>query len=439
MISIKKNTSFLYIICSLLFFSSRTMGQVLQKQSSSFLNDSVVATGHAGISIYEPATGKYLYDYNAEKNFIPSSNLKLFSLYAGLKYLGDSLLGLKYIETDTSITLIPTGDPTLLHPDFSAQPVFEFLKATKKNIYLAGNTFKTNMYGNGWGWNDYPDYYMAERSAFPVYGNCITFNVKKNFISSIPENLSPFIVNTAAQQKDKEINVERVFFSNTFKVLTDNKTSEIIITPFITSDSLSAKLLSDSTHKNITVVPLPIMGINKKINTIYSRPVDSLFKPMMYNSDNFFAEQTLMMVSNKVLGYMNETDLIDSLLKTDLKDLPQKPRWVDGSGLSRYNLFTPKDFIYILYKLQKEFGLERIKRILPTAGMGTLRGYYENAVGSIYAKTGSMSNNVSLSGYLISKKNKLLLFSVMINNYSGSGKQGRKAIEKFIQSVRNSY
>ena len=37
------------------------MGQITQQQSNSFLNDSAVTTGHAGISIYEPATGKYLY------------------------------------------------------------------------------------------------------------------------------------------------------------------------------------------------------------------------------------------------------------------------------------------------------------------------------------------------------------------------------------------
>jgi len=158
---------------------------------------------------------------------------------------------------------------------------------------------------------------------------------------------------------------------------------------------------------------------------------------MMFNIDNFFAEQTLLMVSNEKLVYMSDEEIIDTLLKNDLKDIPTKPRWVDGCGLSRYNLFSPKNFIYILDKLQKEFGLDRIKRILPTAGQGTLRGYYENAVGSIYAKTGSMSNNVSLSGYLYTKQNKLLLFSVMINNYTGSGRAGRKAIERFIQDVRN--
>ena len=423
-----------FFLSCFLFCSCRLTGQITQIQISSFLNDSIIATGHVGISIYEPATKKYLYNYNAEKNFIPSSNVKLFSLYAGLKYLGDSLVGMRYYKTDSNIIITPTGDPTLLHSDFKSQPVYDFLKNTRAGLKIKNNDFKPKAYGNGWAWNDYPDYYMAERSPLPVYGNCITFLCKKNTFQSIPQNLDAFIVAKNVQANGKSTTVERDFFTNKFNVLLDNTSTETVITPFITSMPLAVKLLSDSLQKNIAFILNDTSSINLK--TIYSRPVDSFFKPMMYYSDNFFAEQTLLMASNEKLGYMSETDIIDTLLTTELKDLPTKPRWVDGSGLSRYNLFSPKDFIYILDKLQNEFGLERMKRLLTTGGQGTLTGYYTKDAGFIYAKTGSMSNNVSISGYLISKKNKLLLFSVQINSFSGSGRIGRRAIEKFITSVR---
>ena len=397
-----------------------------------------MATGHVGISIYEPATGKYLYNYNADKNFIPSSNVKLFSLYAGMKYLKDSLVGLRYVENDTAVFIYPSGDPTLLHVDLKSQPVINFLIATPKHIFL-DDAFKSKAYGSGWAWSDYQDYYMAERSALPVYGNTVAFMLKKNRFETVPPESSSFTIVQNFADSNKETTVQRDFFSNSFTTVQNNKSNETVFTPFITSATLSAKLLAETVHKKIDVLGMNAMPDikTKNIKIFYSRPVDSLFKPMMFNSDNFFAEQTLLMVSNEKLGYMSDEEIIDTLLKNDLKDIPTKPRWVDGSGLSRYNLFSPKNFIYILDKLQKEFGLDRIKRILPTAGQGTLRGYYENAAGFIYAKTGSMSNNVSLSGYLYTKQNKLLLFSVMINNYTGSGRAGRKAIERFIQDVRN--
>ena len=421
----------------LLFCSCKTIGQITERQSSTFLNDSVVATGHVGISIYEPATGKYLYNYNADKNFMPSSNVKLFSLYAGMKYLGDSLVGMRYEETDTAVIIYPSGDPTLLHINFKSQPVIDFLTATSKHIFIQDG-FISKAYGSGWAWTDYQDYFMAERSALPVYGNTVAFMLKKNTFETIPATSSSFTFQQNFADSNKETTVQRNFFCNSFTTIQNNKSNETVLTPFITSTSVSANLLAEIIHKKVDVLgTFAIADVkNKNIKILYSRPADSLFKPMMFNSDNFFAEQTLLMVSNEKLGYMSDEEIIDSLLKNDLKDIPTKPRWVDGCGLSRYNLFSPKNFVYILNKLQQEFGMDRMKRILPTAGQGTLRGYYENAAGSIYAKTGSMSNNVSLSGYLYTKQHKLLLFSVMINHYTGSGRAGRKAIEKFIQEVR---
>jgi D-alanyl-D-alanine carboxypeptidase/D-alanyl-D-alanine-endopeptidase (penicillin-binding protein 4) len=93
---------------------------------------------------------------------------------------------------------------------------------------------------------------------------------------------------------------------------------------------------------------------------------------------------------------MNDEKIIDTLLKTDFKDLPQNPRWVDGSGLSRYNLFIPQDFVAILNKIKNEFGIDRIKIILPTGGTGTLENYYRADSNYIFAKTGTLSVSLLL-------------------------------------------
>src|SRR5674476_841142 len=119
----------------LFLFSSCSVSKQISKQVNTFLlQDSAIMQGQIGISIYEAATGKYWYNYQAEKYFVPASNTKLFSMYAGLKYLGDSLTTFKYFEDQNSITIDPMGDPTFLHPDYKNQRAFNFLKQKKKPV-----------------------------------------------------------------------------------------------------------------------------------------------------------------------------------------------------------------------------------------------------------------------------------------------------------------
>jgi D-alanyl-D-alanine carboxypeptidase/D-alanyl-D-alanine-endopeptidase (penicillin-binding protein 4) len=197
--------------------------------------------------------------------------------------------------------------------------------------------------------------------------------------------------------------------------------------------------MKDTISRNIFLSHSTFNAQHSPFNILHSQPSDSLFRRMMYRSDNFFAEQTLLMVSNERLAFMNDAKIIDTLLKMDLKDLPQKPVWVDGSGLSRYNLFSPQDFVWLLNTMKNEFGLERMKRLLPTGGNGTLGSYYKQDSGHIYAKTGSLSGVICLSGYLITQKNHLLIFSILINNYNGGGSDLRKGVQHFIEDIINKY
>jgi D-alanyl-D-alanine carboxypeptidase/D-alanyl-D-alanine-endopeptidase (penicillin-binding protein 4) len=157
---------------------------------------------------------------------------------------------------------------------------------------------------------------------------------------------------------------------------------------------------------------------------------------MMHRSDNFFAEQSLLMVSREMTGHMSDEQIIDSLLKTDFHSLPQPPRWVDGSGLSRYNLFSPRDLVSILDTMMREFGITRLRSLFPSGNQGTLRGYYTSGTDYIFAKTGSLSGVVALSGFLYTKRDRLLLFSVLVNNHNGSASDIRRAVEKLVEAVR---
>jgi D-alanyl-D-alanine carboxypeptidase/D-alanyl-D-alanine-endopeptidase (penicillin-binding protein 4) len=89
--------------------------------------------------------------------------------------------------------------------------------------------------------------------------------------------------------------------------------------------------------------------------------------------------------------------------------------------------------------MKKEFGLARMEALLPTGGTGTLANYYKKDSSYIFAKTGSLSGVVALSGYLVTKKGHLLIFSVLINNYTAGGTAVRKNIEKLIEMIREKY
>jgi serine-type D-Ala-D-Ala carboxypeptidase/endopeptidase (penicillin-binding protein 4) len=422
------------------------------KQATTLLlRDSAVSTGQIGVCIYEPATNKYWYRYDATKYFIPASNTKLFTLYAGMKYLGDSLVGARVSIDDNNHYILPSGDPTFLNAEFKRQPLFDYLNQLPKNSYVGiiNNFWKEEALGNGWAWNDYTESYMAERSMMPLYGNLLKFAFIGDTLKSIPYRLMDIGISRDFNAEDwpkfefrlknklpEKFSIQRKLGEDLYEFIKGPRDFSGIEIPFKTEQSTIQLFLRD-TLKGISanIIGLQSSVDNIKFKPIYSQPTDSLFKPMMHRSDNFFAEQTLLMASNEHLGYMNDKKIIDTILNKDLNDIPQRPKWVDGSGLSRYNLATPQSLVYLLNKMKNEFGLERMKVVLPTGGEGTLSSYYKKNSGFIYAKTGTLSNNCALSGYLITNKGKLLIFSVLANNYITGATPVRKAVEQFIQQL----
>ncbi|HEX4850472.1 MAG TPA: D-alanyl-D-alanine carboxypeptidase, partial [Puia sp.] len=91
---------------------------------------------------------------------------------------------------------------------------------------------------------------------------------------------------------------------------------------------------------------------------------------------------------------------------------------------------------WLLRKMKDEFGMDRMKRLLPTGGKGTLTNYYKQDSNYIFAKTGSLTGVICLSGYLFSQKNHLLIFSILVNNHNTSSPAIRRAIEKFVINLR---
>ena len=435
----RKQTAFLFTLSFLfVLLSSCSMQKQIAKEAKlDILSNADFIPAHVGISLYDPSTQQYIYNYQGDKFFVPASNTKLFTCYAAMKYLGDSLVGIRYVDKGNgTIELEGNGDPSFLHPDFVNQPVLDFLKKQKK-ILLTDENWKDNALGAGWAWDDYNSDYLAERSMMPMYGNVVSFSRKGSF-KAMPSYFQKPLEEAVGNAKTG-FTVRREYGSNIFSLRPSaNQFSATDIPYYTTGNKVLIDLLKDTLKNLAELVHFKIDRLPDVVK-LYSQPTDSMLKIMMHRSDNFFAEQSLLMISNNRLGFMSTPKIIDTLLKADLNDLPQKPKWVDGSGLSRYNLFSPQDFITILAKMKNEFPWARITNIMETGGTGTISSYYKNYAGRIYAKTGSLSNHIALSGFITTKKGKLLIFSVLVNAHQAPVANIRKGVEKFLTTVMDKY
>ncbi len=322
-----------------------------------------------------------------------------------------------------------------MNANFRNQPIYDWLKTrSNKKIYLLNTKFNTTCYAKGWSWDDYLEPYMPERNSFPMYENMVTFSYNNGF-RAIPKYFENKISSTFdASNNNFQFNIERKIGSSEFAIIPGkNSKKQITFSTEASNEVLQhrqiAELLSDTLHQKI--INTPVFS-NALLNKIYSQSKDEVLNSMMVRSDNFIAEQILLMVSNELFREMDESKLVQYLLNNDFSELPQIPKWVDGSGLSRYNLMTPEDFIFILNKMKSEFGWERVSKIFPTSKEGTLRNMFPNNINQIYAKSGTLSNNYCLSGYLIANSGKEFTFSIMVNNHMLKTAEVRKAIEDYL-------
>lgn len=185
-------TCFALFVCSC--FAQRKTST--ENAARLLLQDTALSNAHVGISIYDPQTRKYVYEYQPSRYFVPASNIKIVTTYVAMKYLKHLLTGIRYYENDTALYLVPTGDPTLLHRDFNNQPVIDFLKSVTKKIYITDQNWKDRELGKGWSWDDFTDEYMTERNALPVYGNSLKWVQERltNNSSTTEQSISVYSV-----------------------------------------------------------------------------------------------------------------------------------------------------------------------------------------------------------------------------------------------------
>ena len=203
--------------------------------------------------------------------------------------------------------------------------------------------------------------------------------------------------------------------------------------PFKTGVEIITALLSDTLKKEVTIINKPL---EKSAKIFYSLPSDSLYFRMLQESDNMIAEHLMLECADVLTGELNTTLGIEKVKEKFMADLPDAPRWVDGSGLSRFNLFTPRTIVALLNKIHEIVPEERLFKLLPAAGKsGTIRSLVTTDKPYIFAKSGSLSNNYCLSGFVVTKKGKTLIFSMMNNNFLKSTSDIRKEVGSILTKI----
>ncbi len=416
----------------------------VQRIKKSVRDSEVFAQGHIGFMLVDPEKDKTIYALNEAKYFITASNTKLFTFYTSYKTLGEGKVnGLNYIQKEDSLIFWGTGDPSVLHPDFQDSTLVQFLRGAPQKLYMVNTFSQVPAFGSGWSWDWYNYYYATERSAFPIYGNVI--RVTKDTVSELLFTPDYFINQSFEDIQPGRYSIIRDRNENTFHYGLNMELKDLNFEtdkPFVTSAELTADMLSKSVGREIEL--LEEKGYHKlphqKLPTVEA---DSIYAQMMKISDNFLAEQLLLLVSDKLFDSLDVESSIKYAKGNLLQFLPDEPQWVDGSGLSAKNMFTPRSIVALLDRIRDEVPMEKIKAYFPSGGVsGTIRNFYKADPGMppyIYAKTGTLSMSNALSGYLITKSGKTLLYSFLLNNYILSGNELKKEMEKVLYGIYQNY
>lgn len=409
----------------------------------------VFSANLTGFALYDPEIDTMIHSQNKDRYFTPASNTKLFTFYTGLKLLPDSIKALEYEVRGDSLIFWGTGDPSFLHPDFGNAKVYTFLKEREEDLYFSDSNFDDELLGPGWSWSDYQYYYQPEKVPFPIYGNIVRFTIQEIELRKIAETDSGLAVSPKYFQSYVDENGDRDEFlyrgmtDNTFFYNQEADTSTYTIDkPFHYNPKMVIEMLSDTLEKTVEYVD---MERPESPRSIYSIKSDTAYKRMLQPSDNFIAEQLLLVTASELGNPLNSRSVIDKMKKKHLGMLPQEPQWVDGSGLSRYNMFTPASMIQLLKAIDNEFEEDdKLFHLLPAGGeRGTIQSWYgprdDGEEPYVYAKTGTLSNNHSLSGYLLTKSGKKLYFSFMNNHYVTSSSVVKEEMENVLRFIHNHF
>jgi D-alanyl-D-alanine carboxypeptidase len=333
---------------------------------------------HVGIEVVSVKTGQKLYRKNSDHLFIPAECAQIFTGAAAL-----SILGVDYrfetqifCDAQQNLYLKGCGDPTLTECDLEELATILCKKdVTEVNcIYIDNFVFDDAAQGPGWMWDE-----LREQENSPVDG----------LVSGAGEN---------------------------FK--------EILAKKGVT---VAGSVVRKKTATDATLVA-----------SHFSRPLSQIVQQMMKRSDTFYADMLFKKMGQQALGapgtwQKGSLALRQFLLLYAAID-PSDLVVLDGSGLSRYNLLSPRYMIQLLTYLAQEFQCNaEFASSLPISGVdGALKHRLVQVKSRVRAKTGTMTGISTMAGYITTKNNDLLAFTIFINGLNRPSKIYKQELEDTI-------
>jgi len=432
-----------------------------------------------GIRAISLSQNKLICSRSSEALLSPASNLKLFTTGAALCLLGkdfnyETTLYRNGALADGVLTgdLIVTsnGNPNVSGRfyDGNTTAIFENwgdillrlgVKEINGNIIIDDTAFDRDYLVNTWPSNQLACWYCAPVSAVSFNDNCIDVTVfpERNngrvLYRLDPNTRGVKVINECKQTTRKSQHA--IYFAK-------NSDDEIIIKGrcYSKAGSFKESITVDNppvyfgsvlkeTLKNkkgiringaVKLSAKPYNCQNNNLTKVASTKTDLLTTLTITNknSQNFYAEQIL-----KTLGYYfngkgtfrNGITQIEKFLRDNKILLPKDDyTQLDGSGLSPKNRITVKQMVNLLSYLHNTRYGEEFRETLALNGVdGTLKNRFKSngKKHKVWAKTGYIKNVSALSGYLKTKDNNDIAFSVIINGIPDLAK-ARQFQEKLL-------
>ncbi|MFJ8956055.1 D-alanyl-D-alanine carboxypeptidase/D-alanyl-D-alanine-endopeptidase [Streptomyces sp. NPDC102381] len=437
----------------------------LPEAIDTILGDARMEGGAASVVVADAKTGETLYQHNPTGRLMPASNTKLATSTAAMGVLGpdyrfgtDVLAGgrVRSGVLDGDLYLRGTGDPTTLAADYdklAADVAAAGVKRVSGRLVADDTRFDDHRIGDTWGGDDESSYYAAQISALSVAPDTdydtgtVIVEVKpgakagdKPAVSVTPKNRYVHIdmqAATVGAGGDDTVAVERRHGTNTIAVsgtvpVGGDTTKEWVTvwepTGYAASVFRDALAAHGVKVGGSTKLGRATPAGAKRLAAHESMPLKDLLIPFMKLSNNMHAESLTKAMGYKATGkpgsWGDGIDAVADYLKGAGVDAT-KLRQVDGSGLSRKDNFAARQLADLLLSVQDEPWYADWYKSLPVACDpdrfvgGTLRSRMCDTPAALNArgKTGSLTGASALSGYVKDADGRLLVYSVVQNNY----------------------